>query len=569
MEALQNAVRKHGVVALPGNTLQPSVLTPLLQKAVRGGFISPEAYGRVSDALRFGFRLSVDFQKILASGKRYYRNYPSALAGRDAVCDAIRARVDAGRTLILGTFERRELEDLPVASASIFPLLAIPKPHEPGVWRPLGDHTKSQLNTFSRPGKFSLKVLEWIVRKLSRGMYMRVTDIDGAFTLMGLHPDLWPFFLFLWFDVRLPRAEQHRQNILYVHVFSDFGSAGAPEEWGILFDTILDLARMEEVLTLPLKVYVDDLTHLGPDGLLLEAEGERLDAFLETVGTSTKTRKTKHAAQFQLSLGLWWHSILFTLQLDELKRNIYLTEFAAASAARVVTLRQMQRLAGTGQRAALTMMPGSKVLLASTWSLMSGLRLAHHKRRTTARFRGDWEQLRAQLEENAGRGYYRFDDFLPGGEAFTDASKQKRFAGGGYCHSSGCYRFWYYGAARKRHFIDALEGDAVLVFAEDMGPTLSGCIVVVHVDNSAFQQSAVKGWSHADRLNHVLRLLLACSVKHNFIMIFEWISTDLNVLADALSRDNEIKFCVEAVAHGSPIVGPLQRHPDSGNRRDG
>jgi hypothetical protein len=437
-----------------------------------------------------------------------------------------------------------------------------------GKWRPFGDHTRSGLNAFSYPGSFSLKALEWIIQKLSKGRFMRVADVDGAFTLMGLRPELWPYFMFVWFDVGLPLTQQVEQNTLYMHLHSDFGSAGAPEEWGILFDTVLDIARMEEVITLPLKVYVDDLTHLGDDPIALDAEGERLALFLDTAGTPLKAPKTRSAATFQLSLGLWWDSMLFTLQLDEMKREIYLFEFGEAAASRVQTLRGMQRLAGTGQRAVLTMMPGSKVLLASTWSLMSGLRLPHHKRRTTARFRDDWATLVRCLEENAGKGYYRFDDFKPGGDGWTDSSKSKPYTGGGYVHSCGRYRFWYYGSARKRQPIDALEGDSVQVFAEDMGPLLGGCIVIVHIDNSSFQLSAVKGWSRADRLNVVLRNLLYLSIKYNFIMIYDWISTHLNLLADALSRDDEVKFLRDAVASGSPIIGPLQRHPDSGNRRD-
>ena len=110
------------------------------------------------------------------------------------------------------------------------------------------------------------------------------------------------------------------------------------------------------------------------------------------------------------------------------------TEFLTdMSARRVVNLREMQRIAGREQRVALTLMPGSKVLLANNFILMSGLRLPHHHRRTTKAWRADRETMVRCLNENAGRGYYRFDDFLDGGDTFTDASKGSRGpAGGGY-----------------------------------------------------------------------------------------------------------------------------------------
>ena len=46
---------------------------------------------------------------------------------------------------------------------------------------------------------------------------------------------------------------------LYVHLFGDFGTRGLPGTFKIfLVDVIVQMARSELVLTLPLAVYVDD-----------------------------------------------------------------------------------------------------------------------------------------------------------------------------------------------------------------------------------------------------------------------------------------------------------------------
>ena len=61
------------------------------------------------------------------------------------------------------------------------------------------------------------------------------------------------------------------------------------------------------------------------------------------------------------------------------------------------------------------------------------------RRRTTKAWRADRDTMVRCLNENAGRGYYRYDDFLDGGDVFTDASKGSRGpAGGGYVLDSGC-----------------------------------------------------------------------------------------------------------------------------------
>lgn len=568
--ALQAAVEERGVRALPGNTLNGDKLVPLLQKAVRSDTITPDRYRLMMDQLRFGTDLFIDRGYLLdhLPPRVFRRNYPSAYDNKAAVTDAIANRVALGRTLKLGVFSVKEFRDLPVPQAIIFPLGAVPKPHDPTEYRPFGDHTKSRLNEAARPWKHSLDALNELKRKLTRGRYMRMSDIDGAFTLLALVPWLWPYMLFLWFDVDIPLDQQASANVLYVHLFADFGTTGCPLAWFEFFSTVLDLARMECVLRSDLVLYVDDLSHIDDCEAELNAQGAELDDFLDDCGVPTKAKKTRHAARLQLSLGLWWNTVNFTLWLAQEKLDRYKEFLTDMAGRRVVNLRDMQRIAGREQRCALTLMPGSKVLLANNFILMSGLRLPHHHRRTTKAWRADRATMVQCLNENAGRGYYRYDDFADGGDAYTDASKgSKGPAGGGYVLSSGEYHWWRFGSAASRRPIDFLEGKTVVHCVEDNGHLWDGKIVRFHIDNSAFQASAMKGWSHAERLNELLRELLYLTVKHNCILSYNWISTHLNLLADALSRFDEPLFLERCGADDSPIHGPLVRHPDAGARR--
>lgn len=576
LEALQQQVLRQGTSVLRGNTLNSDKLVPLLQKAVRAGTISSDRYRRMMDQLRFGADLFIDREYLLSHlpPRVYRRNYPTAYENKEAVSKAIKARVDSGRTLKLGSFKASEFKDLPTTQAIIFPLGAVPKPHDPTEYRPFGDHTKSRLNEAGRPWKHSLDALNELKRKLSRGRFMRMSDIDGAFTLLALMPWLWPYMLFVWFDVDEPLEGQVHAGVLYCHLFADFGTVGCPLAWFEFFTTVLDLARMECVLRSDLVLYVDDLSHIGDEEGVLNDEGEELDTFLYDCGVPTKASKTKGAAQLQLSLGLWWNTVNFTLWLAQEKLESYREFLTDMSTRRVVNLREMQKTAGREQRIALTLMPGSKVLLANNFILMSGLRLPHHHRRTTKAWRADREAMVRCLNENSGRGYYRYDEFLDGGDAFTDASKpSKGHAGGGYVVigpvSGDCcpYHWWTFGSAASRRPIDYLEGQTVVHCLSDNGHLWDGKIVRFHIDNSAFQASAAKGWSHAERLNELLRELLYLTVKYNCILSYDWISTHANVLADALSRLDEPLFLQRCGLPDSPVHGPLERHPDAGTRR--
>ena len=131
---------------------------------------------------------------------------------------------------------------------------------------------------------------------------------------------------FVWFDVDAPPDEQAEPNVLYCHLFADFGTVGCPLEWFEFFTVVLDLARMEGVLRSDLVLYVDDLSHLGDEGATaarLDEEGLELDEFLFAAGTPTKQKKTRKAARIQLSLGLWWNTVNFTLRLAEEKVAVY------------------------------------------------------------------------------------------------------------------------------------------------------------------------------------------------------------------------------------------------------
>lgn len=54
--------------------------------------------------------------------------------------------------------------------------------------------------------------------------------------------------------------------------------------------------------------------------------------------------------------------------------------------------------------------------------------------------------------------------------------------------------------------------------------------------DSAFQRSAVKGWSRAERLTLLLRKLFELCMQFECVMQFVWLSARENVYADALSR---------------------------------
>ena len=156
--------------------------------------------------------------------------------------------------------------------------------------------------------------------------------------------------------------------------------------------------------------------------------------------------------------------------------------------------------------------------------------------------RRDCNNLADLLESNCGRGYYDYSLFHAAPTVWSDASKSKNYTGGGYVSECGRYDFWKYGSAAARKPIDELEGDTVVKTVEDLQDGWRHCIVPFGVDNQAFQMSAVKGWSHAERLQNLVVMLFRAQLHGDFVLWFFWLASADNHLSDHLSRDHEAAF---------------------------
>ena len=125
-----------------------------------------------------------------------------------------------------------------------------------------------------------------------------------------------------------------------------------------------------------------------------------------------------------------------------------------------------------------------------------------------------------------------------------------------------------YSSRASRRLIDFLEGDTVVRAIEELGHLWYGCIVTFKVDNTAFQKSAQKGRSRVDRLNDLVREIFHLCIRFNCVILFEWISSEDNLLADHLSRDRELDFLAAVFAVGFWAVSvTVRRHRLAGDKR--
>ena len=568
-------VYREGACALPGVNIKYSTFIPAMWKAVRLGFVQAQHAEFVHLGLRWGFEVGLHPDRL--RGHRFFKNYESSTseAARARVTEATESRVAVGKTMHLGAVVSDTLTTLKrvFPAAYIFPMGATAKPLEPTKLRPTDDHTRTGLNaacdmTGPPSLSYSLDAYAEMGRRFLPGFAAHVTDVEAAFPMLPFAPWVWPFMFHRFY----PGEGDPRSLHLYCHVTGDFGTRGMPGAFKIfLVDVVMNMARAAQTLTLPMTIYVDDLCGTGPLARAVTRRVVKFQGWAEdVVGVTFKVIKDKAASQVQLFVGLWWNSFEGTRTLEERKLVQYMDMLLAFSLRKTLSLRERQTVAGRMQRAVLTMPPGASCLLANIFLLMVGLSVAWQKRRTTRRERQDYKFFYDVLRANYGRGYYTTDRFHEGPTVFSDASRSKKYSGGGWCSSWGPFDYWTYGTAAAKKPIDFLEGDTMICSVETQGPTWAQKLVQYKMDNQSFQRSAVKGWSRAERLNLLLKRLFILQIVGNFLLCFSWVSSEDNEMADHLSREGGLPRFFEAVARRAFVVEPaqLQALPGAGRVRN-
>ena len=562
---LERLVGEENACALPGVSLVYERFLPIMWRAVATGHVRHEAASFVAQGLRWGFTAGIQPDKMV--GHRHFKNYQSSLDARTQVTAAVVDRVSKGKTLDLGVATAGAMSALKglYRATACFPMGGAPKWPEWWKVRPTDDHTRTGLNAASDLSQLrhKLTAYEDIASWLRQDYFMRVSDVADAYPLLPLSPTIWPFLFFRFF------VDDTEDMHLLLHITGDFGAAGMPGVFKIFFtDVVVGMARAGSVLTQKFVVYVDDCGAIGPSQSEVDADMLRFHAWAEPLGVFFKALKDRAAAIPQLMIGFWWDSRTLTRTLETRKIEQYLEMMDLCSHQRKLSLVDMQKLAGRMQRCIMTFPPGAACLLVSLFGLMSGLRLPWHQRRTSRGVREDIRAVRDLLALNLGKGFYSFANFEWGPEVRTDASKSARKGGGGYVSNCGRYSFWHYGSRALRKLIDYLEGDTVVQALRELGHLWRGRVVVFKVDNSAFQKSARKGRSRVERLNSLIKEILAYCIFYGCILVFEWISSEDNLLADQLSRDKESEFLTDVYRKGFWAADVIvRRRKDAGSVR--
>ena len=305
---LEALVAGGSVCDLPGCPMKLDVFIPLLKRAQSRGYVCDSDASYVLNGFTKGFDLGV--RRELLYGTRVFSNYPTAVNARESVTAAVASRVTRHKTINLGAWSdvKQWLQSY-FGDYFVFPMGAVPKPHQPEIMRPTSDHTRTGLNAATILGILghSLDAYKRLEYLFSRHAWMTVADVDDAFSYIPLIPWLWAYMLFRWFNTDDDSSDS---LYVYLHLFADFGTRGAPGTFKIiLVNVFVGIAQSEFVLTIPIVVYVDDVALIADDEDPANDEMANFQSFTtRCFGLLWKALKMLTAAQVQLYVGFWWDS---------------------------------------------------------------------------------------------------------------------------------------------------------------------------------------------------------------------------------------------------------------------
>ena len=103
---LERLVASSNACALPGCTIVFGRFLDCMWRAVSRGYVHTPHAKFVQEGLMHGFDLGFDASLLRRRGRVVHRPYSSALDNMAAVAKAVMKRVDAGKTLVLGEWQK-------------------------------------------------------------------------------------------------------------------------------------------------------------------------------------------------------------------------------------------------------------------------------------------------------------------------------------------------------------------------------------------------------------------------------------------------------------------------------
>ena len=431
-----------------------------------------------------------------------------------------------------GAVERqiiREISNGRYVPASTTPTIvsalgAIPKPNNLDV-RIIHDCSRppgNAVNDLACKDQFSYQTIEDVVDLIKPSYYLAKLDLASAYRSVKIHPTDWPIAGLAWtFDGDTEPTVMTDRRLM-------FGARKSPYIFNTLSQAVCRIMAHHNYDNV--KCYLDDFAIVSPTYAHCLETLNYLIKLLRTLGFSINYNKVEGPTQSIIYLGILLDTNTMTLSLPKKKMELLLQQIKTIKAAKSVSKRDLQSLAGR-MSWACHVVYGGRFHLRRLIDTITSLDSPGHRTKVTGDMVKDldwWISYAAKFN-----GSVQMTDNRSHIAAAIDASS---YAAGGICHSEFFSSPWSDWDGVNDLHINYKEVLALLPALMLWAPRWANHRVHIHSDNQTAVAIINKGTCKHPRVMDTLRSIFWLTASYNIRLVAHYYPGSHNTLADACSR---------------------------------
>lgn len=485
--------------------------------------------------IREGFRIGFNHGHPL---RRAARNMQSVRARPEVINEYLAEECSQGR--VLGPLPMESFRGVHVSRFGLVPKKT------PGAWRLIVDLSSPEGFSVNDGIEDHLCTLRYmsvenaldIARQLGRGCLLAKMDVKKAYRMIPIHPDDRPLLGMQW------------QDQLYLDAALPFGLRSAPKIFTAVADAAEWIARSAGIQWV--GHYLDDFLLAGrPNSAECQLALEQLSDLFQQLGVPVAQDKTEGPSPVLTFLGIEIDTVAMEVRLPREKLQSLQTLLGEWVEKRSCCRRELESLLGSLGHACCVVKEG-KTFMRRLFELLAVARKPQHYVRLNAAARSDlcwWQSFLAPLNHRTFRQGIEKDK-----QRFTFATDASGSVGCGAIWQCNWIQLkWSEVQADLRKDLgkDSITFKELLpvVLAVGVwGPCWKGGAVLVLCDNQGAASAVNSGYSKVPRIMHLLRALFFIKARYGIQLSAAYLPGQLNVVADAISRDHLITLFLQVPA---------------------
>lgn len=366
-----------------------------------------------------------------------------------------------------------------------------------------------------------------IIKSLGNGALMTKVDIKDAFRILPVKSSQWPLLTIKW------------NNLYYMYQRLPFGSRSSPKIFTLLSEMVHWILTTKHDICHLLYLLDDFLAIDAPLANGMKTRQTLIDVFA-MLGIPLNESKTDGPTTCIEYLGIILDSCQMEARLPMVKINRTLELLRSCLGKTCLTKRKILSVLGHLNFAA-RVIPAGRTFMSSLIALSTKTDKLNAMLVLTVECKNDLAMWCDLLSQYNGVSMFHEDVITSTVDLmiYTDSSSSVGFGGFNRCKNEFFMDTWSaFPLPTDSHAMTFMELFPIVIAATIWSKDWERKNIRFMCDNEGAVAILNKGRGKGEQINNLMRQLVIISTLNNFVYSAEWLSTKVNIEADALSRGN-------------------------------